>query len=170
MATHYQVPSILLLYPLPSPFLLSFHPLLLHHLPLSSLFPHHLPQTMITYHPWISAVTIFCVVGVILLYLTIYCYRSKPKQRRPCRVVQGRQKANKCWVTTWWGGATQETTEDDYLFWPLLAVFLIKMESLPMTTSVLQGHTTTTSVLQGHDNKCSLIFNNNLSYNYIVCQ
>ena len=30
-----------------------------------------------------------------MLYLTIYCYRSKPKQRRPCRVVQTKQKANK---------------------------------------------------------------------------
>ena len=29
-----------------------------------------------------------------MLYLTLYCNRSKPKQRRPRRVVQARQKAN----------------------------------------------------------------------------
>ena len=31
-------------------------------------------------------------MGVILFYLTIYCNRSKPKQRRPYRVLRNKQK------------------------------------------------------------------------------
>ena len=117
MAIHYQVSFMLLLYPL-----CSFPSL-----------PPHLPQTMITHRPWISGVTIFCVVTEV--------------NQRPRRVVQARQKANKVLSNNLVRRqelekmmkqqlvviARQKQIKSDFyhFFLPLLAGLLIKMESLP---------------------------------------
>ena len=83
-----QSPPMLLT--VPSPSLFSIPPYLLAPFSLPSIISF--PQTMVTHRPWISGATIFCVAGVVLFYLTIYCNRSKPRQRRPRRILQTKQK------------------------------------------------------------------------------